>query len=147
FYEALWFTVSQVLKPVEGERNAIVLLSDGVDNSISVTYPIPSRVTFEQVLRKTQESGVLVFPIYLDTEFENVQQEIESPESYVLARRQLSALAEATGGVYIKAERVENLEGVYEKICADLRTLYSVGYYPTNAAKDGTWRKIKVKVD
>lgn len=147
FYEATWFTVTQMFKQYPGERNAVVLLSDGVDNSISVTYPIPSRVTFDQVLRKVQESGVLVFPIYLDTERENVSQDIEGPESYVLARRQLGALAETSGGVYFKADRPDNLEGVYEKVAADLRTLYSVGYYPTNSTRDGSWRKLKVKID
>jgi VWFA-related protein len=147
FYEATWFTVTQMFKQYPGERNAVVLLSDGVDNSISVTYPIPSRVTFDQVLRKVQESGVLVFPIYLDTEKENVSQDIEGPESYVLARRQLGALAETSGGVYFKADRPDNLEGVYEKVAADLRTLYSVGYYPSNSTRDGSWRKLKVKID
>ncbi|MBL8150757.1 MAG: VWA domain-containing protein [Blastocatellia bacterium] len=147
FYESLWFTVAKLMQPVEGERNAVVLLSDGVDNSISVNYPIPSRVTFEQVLRKVQESSSIIFPIYLDTEFENVEQQIESPESYSIARRQLSVLAESSGGVFIRAAKVENLEGIYEKVAADLRTLYSVGYYPTNPNRDGSWRKIKVKVD
>lgn len=146
-YEALWFTVSQIVQPVEGERTAIVLLSDGVDNSISINYPLPSRVSFDQVYRRLQESSALVFPIYLDTEHEVVSQQIEDPTSYVTARRQLQALAEATGGLYIKADRVENLEGVYEKIASDLRTLYSLGYYPTNPHKDGSWRKIRVKVD
>lgn len=146
-YEALWFTVSQIVQPVEGERTAIVLLSDGVDNSISINYPLPSRVSFDQVYRRLQESSALVFPIYLDTEHEVVSQQIEDPSSYVTARRQLQALAEATGGLYIKADRVENLEGVYEKIASDLRTLYSLGYYPTNPHKDGSWRKIRVKVD
>src|SRR5439155_10461591 len=106
-----------------------------------------SRVGFEQVLRKVQEAGALVFPIYLDTEQENVEQEIEAPESYVLARKQLAALAESSGGVFFKAERPENLEGVYEKVAADLRTLYSIAYYPNNSNRDGTWRKLKVKVD
>ncbi len=146
-YEALWFTTSQIVQPVEGERTAIVLLTDGVDNSISINYPLPSRVSFDQVYRKLQESSALVFPIYLDTEHEVVSQQIEDPGSYVTARRQLQALAEATGGLYIKADRVESLEGVYEKIASDLRTLYSLGYYPTNPQKDGTWRKIRVKVD
>lgn len=146
-YESMWFTLDQIIEPVKDQRNAIVLLSDGVDNSISVTYPIPSRVTYEQVIRKAQESNALVFPIYLDTEEENVSQDIEKPESYVLARKQLTALAETTGGVYIRAERPENLEGVYEKIAADLRTLYSIAYYPTNSSRDGSWRKLKVKVD
>lgn len=147
FYEALWFTVTQIAKPVEHERTAIVIMSDGVDNSISINYPLPSRVTFDEVYRKLQESSVIVFSIYLDTELEVVSQQIEAPESYVLARKQLKALAEATAGVYIPAERVEHLEGVYEKIAADLRTLYSIGYYPTNSSKDGTWRKLKLKVD
>ncbi len=147
YYEAMWFTVTQMFKQVEGQRNAIVVLTDGVDNSISATYPMPSRVTFDQVLHKVQESGLLIFPIYLDTEKENVSQDIELPESYNIARKQLGALAESSGGIFFKAERPENLNGVYEKVAAELRTLYSLAYYPTNSARDGTWRKLKVKVD
>lgn len=147
FYEATWFTITQMFKQVEGQRNAVVILSDGVDNSISVTYPMPTRVTFDQILRKVQEMGVLIFPIYLDTEKDNVSQMIEEPGSYVIARKQLGALAESSGGVYFKADRPDNLEGVYEKVAADLRTLYSISYYPTNTNRDGTWRKLKVKVD
>jgi VWFA-related protein len=147
FYESMWFTLDQIVKPVNNERNAIVLLSDGVDNAISFTYPIRSRVSYEQVLRKAQETNVLIFPVYLDTESENVSQGIEQPESYEIARKQLTTLAELTGGVYFRAARVENLEGVYEKVAADLRTLYSVAYYPSNTVRDGGWRKLKVKVN
>jgi VWFA-related protein len=147
FYESMWFTLDQIIKPVNNERNAVVLLSDGVDNAISFTYPIRSRVSYEQVLRKAQETNVLIFPVYLDTEAENVSQGIEQAESYEIARKQLTMLAELTGGVYFRAARVENLEGVYEKVAADLRTLYSVAYYPSNAVRDGSWRKLKVKVN
>lgn len=71
YYEAMWFTLTEVLAPFQDERNAVVVMTDGVDNSISAAYPAPSRVSFRQMLEAILESGTLVYPIYLDTEEEN----------------------------------------------------------------------------
>jgi Ca-activated chloride channel family protein len=42
---------------------------------------------------------------------------------------------------------VGDLAGVYKQVAAAMRTVYSVGYYPTNAEKDGTFRRVRVLVD
>jgi len=91
---------------------------------------------------------VIIYPIYLDTEYELVvKKRQERPESYAIARRQLAALAEGTAGTLYKAETVEDLEGVYERVASELRTIYSLAYSPLNAAHDGTWRSIQIKVN
>jgi Ca-activated chloride channel family protein len=46
-----------------------------------------------------------------------------------------------------KAEKVGDLAGVYKQVAAAIRTVYSVGYYPINAEKDGTFRRVRVLVN
>ncbi|MBI4747620.1 MAG: VWA domain-containing protein [Acidobacteria bacterium] len=148
FYEAMDFVMKDVLRGLQGERNAIVVMTDGVDNALSVAYPAPSRVSFKQMLDKVLEFGTLVYPVYLDTESENyAQQWGESAEVYATARTQLQQIADASGGVLYMAPNVEDLGNIYEKIANELRTVYSIGYYPASFTKDGQWHKIQVKIN
>jgi Ca-activated chloride channel family protein len=64
-----------------------------------------------------------------------------------VARDQLQRLSEITGGQIFKAEKVGDLSGVYKQVAAAIRTVYSIGYYPTNAEKDGTYRRVRVTVN
>ena len=124
FYEAMWFVLVDLLKDLQGERNAVVVMTDGVDNALSQAYPAPSRVSFRQMIDKVLESGTLVYPIYLDTETENFQQQWGEPaEVFAEARTQLQQLAEASGGVLFMAPRVEDLGNIYEKVAAELRSM------------------------
>jgi VWFA-related protein len=147
FYDSLWFTVEQ-LERESGKRKAIVVMTDGVDNSIGNPESYPTKHTFEEVINQVEESDIIVYPIYLDTEYEVVvEKRLETRESYAVARRQLSELAERTAGSLFRAARVEDLEGVYEQVASELRTVYSLAYNPSNATRDGTWRRIQVKVN
>jgi len=146
FYDALWHVLTEVERR-PGRRRAIVVMTDGVDNSIRQPWLYPTDHTFEELLARVQESDVLIYPIYLDTEYEVVvRQRRESPMSYAVARRQLLALAEHSAGTLYRADTVEDLEGVYQRIADELRTIYSLAYSPTNATRDGKWRTIRVKV-
>jgi VWFA-related protein len=145
YYEAMWFTLTEVLAPFQDERNAVVVMTDGVDNSISAAYPAPSRVSFRQMLEAILESGTLVYPIYLDTEEENFRNHWgETAEVYALARTQLQQVADASGAALYVAARVEDLAGVYQKIIAELRTVYGLAYYPTQVEHSNQWRRVKV---
>jgi hypothetical protein len=46
-----------------------------------------------------------------------------------------------------KAERVEDLQGAYEQVAAELHSLYSMAYAPKNIRRDGKWRKISIGVE
>jgi VWFA-related protein len=147
FYDAMWWAMLDTLRGTQGQRNAIVVMTDGVDSSLDRYNPAETRVTFPQLARKLEESDVIVFPIYLDTEYEEVfQRGNGTSESYAVARTQLEKIAELSGGQYFRAEQAKDLSGVYKQVAAALRTLYSVGYYPSNAERDGTYRRVRVSV-
>ena len=56
----------------------------------------------------------------------------------------LGELAKKSGGRLLRADTIGSLPDAFLKIAAELRTQYAVGYYPTNKARDGQYRKIKV---
>ena len=148
FYEALWFSLMDTLRGTRGQRNAIVVMTDGVDSSLDRYNPMQSRVSFNQLARRLEESDVIVFPIYLDTEYEEVfERGNSSSEAYAIARDQLERIGELTGGQIFKAEKFGDLSGVYKQVAAAIRTVYSVGYYPTNPERDGTFRRVRVGVN
>lgn len=148
FYEALWFAVADTLRGTKGQRNAVVVMTDGVDNSLERSNGIASRVSFERLGGLLEESDVIVFPVYLDTEYEEVfERRHSSSEAYALARYQLERMADVTGGRLFKARDAKDLSGIYGQVAAALRTVYSVGYYPSNAEKDGTFRRVNIRVN
>jgi hypothetical protein len=63
---------------------------------------------------------------------------------YAKADSYLTEIANKSGGRLLRADNVGALPDAFAKIAAELRTQYAVGYYPTNKAHDGKYRKIKV---
>jgi Ca-activated chloride channel family protein len=59
----------------------------------------------------------------------------------------LNWLADASGGRFYHADRIEDLKGVFEQVAAELRTVYSVAYTPKNLNFDGSFRRIRVQVN
>jgi len=148
FYEAMWFAIVDTLRGTQGQRNAVVVMTDGVDSSLDRFDPLPSRVSYNQLARRLEESDALVFPIYLDTEFDEVfKGGRSSSESYAIARMQLERLAEITGGQAFRAETADDLSGVYKQVAAAIRTIYSVGYYPIRNERDGSFHRVRVAVN
>ncbi len=148
FYDALAGTLKAVLGEYKGERNAVVILSDGLDNSLPPGDPDHgSTITYEELLAQATESDAILFPIYLDTEAETVSRygPVAKP-GYEVARNRLQELAETTGGLLFKAKTIDDLEGRYEEVASELRNVYSLGYSPTNNVHDGKYRKIRVKI-
>ncbi|HSB09605.1 MAG TPA: VWA domain-containing protein [Blastocatellia bacterium] len=64
---------------------------------------------------------------------------------YKLSRRELRTVAERAGGRVYPVKSLSDLAGVYRQVADDLRSQYSIGYYPTNKAHDNTWRTIRVE--
>lgn len=65
---------------------------------------------------------------------------------YEIARRDQVNLAERTGGRVYPVRSLNDLAGVYSQVADDLRSQYSIGYYPENDDADGRWRSIRVEV-
>jgi Ca-activated chloride channel family protein len=58
----------------------------------------------------------------------------------------MQELADASGGRLFPAESIDDLEPVFPLIEAELRSVYSVAYYPKNQNFDGAWRQVEVKI-
>lgn len=63
---------------------------------------------------------------------------------YLKADAYLKALAEQSGGRLLAADTLGSLPPAFAKIAAELRTQYSIGYYPKNKNRDDGYRRIKV---
>lgn len=148
YYDAMWSTLD-LLEEARATRKAIVVLTDGVDNSLD--HPndedLASKHSFNELLERVEEADATIYPIYLDTEYETIGRGGRSGhDAYVTARKQLEALADQTGAVMFKAERAEDLDGVYQQVAAELHSLYSLAYAPKSLTRDGAWKKIGVSV-
>jgi VWFA-related protein len=65
---------------------------------------------------------------------------------YEIARRDLRQLVSRTGGRVYPVSALTDLSAIYKQVADDLRSQYSISYYPTNEAHDGRWRSIRVEV-
>jgi len=63
---------------------------------------------------------------------------------YRTADSYLNDLANKSGGRLLRADTLQSLPAAFAQIAAELRTQYAIGYYPTNKARDGQYRKIRV---
>ncbi|HJQ35079.1 MAG TPA: VWA domain-containing protein [Pyrinomonadaceae bacterium] len=64
---------------------------------------------------------------------------------YRTADDYLNEMARTTGGRLIPADNPLMLPRAFRQLAEELRTQYSLGYYPSNAARDGKYRKIRVR--
>ena len=65
-------------------------------------------------------------------------------QAYLKADSYLIELERKSGGRLLRADTLSSLPDAFAKIAAELRTQYALGYYPSNKARDGRYRKIKV---
>lgn len=65
---------------------------------------------------------------------------------YESARKELRELSSQTGGRVYPCKYLSEIEPAYTQIAAELRTQYSLGYYPKNEKRDGKWRTLKIEV-
>ncbi|MEM7583733.1 MAG: VWA domain-containing protein [Acidobacteriota bacterium] len=108
---------------IEGKR-ALVLLSDGED--------MGSRFLFKQVLETALRAGVAVYPIAVD---------LVDP----LTRRRLRQLAKETGGSFFSVDRVAQLDEIYRRLEAELRSQYLLVYQAAERRSD-RFRTVEVRV-
>jgi VWFA-related protein len=58
----------------------------------------------------------------------------------------MDQLAAASGGRLFAASSIDDLEPVFPELAEELRSVYSVAYYPENQSFDGKWRNVAVEV-
>ncbi|HSK70908.1 MAG TPA: VWA domain-containing protein [Pyrinomonadaceae bacterium] len=119
------------------KRRALVLVSDGEDRS--------SYYKEQQLFDLLRESEVQIYAIGFINELESGGGFI-SKSARGKAKAFLERLAKETGGKVYFPNSVSELNSIAQDIASELRTQYSITYYPTNDNKDGSFRNIKVVV-
>ena len=111
-------------------RKILVLYTDGGDTR--------SQVSFSEVMEFVRAADVTVYAIGL----------LEHQSSSVKAeqRMRLQQISEATGGEAFFPFSMKDVETAYEKILAQIRAQYSLGYVSTNTKTDGQWREVEITV-
>jgi VWFA-related protein len=162
-YKALNFALDRLAKE-RTRRKAIVVLTDGVDTdarnddrkilsqtpegSMAMALKLESSDTLNKVLRSADLQGVTIYPLALPT---GDPKRLADPTPLQLAlydtsRKRLQLIADRTGGTLNAINRLEEMGKLYALVAADLRTLYTMEYDPTNDKRDGKWREIKIEV-
>jgi len=127
------FLALHELKKSDKNRKALLIISDGGDNS--------SRYTETEVRNLVRESDVLIYAIGI---FEPMGQRGRSPEE-MGGPGLLSDIAEQTGGRHFPAE-VGELPDIAAKIGVELRNRYVLGFSPTDKQHDGRYHPVTVKI-
>lgn len=122
------------MKKGKNGRKALLIISDGGDNS--------SRFTESEVRNWVREGDVQIYSIGI---YEPLGSRGRTPEE-MSGPGLLSDLAEQTGGRNFSVEHLADLPDVAAKIGLELRNQYVLGYNPKNAARDGKYRKVEVKL-
>lgn len=131
--DAIYLSLHE-MKKGHNPRKAILVLSDGGDNS--------SRYTESEIRSLVREADVQIYAIGI---FEPVSSRGRTAEE-LSGPSLLSELAEQTGGRHFPVENVNELPDVAAKIGIELRNQYVLGYSPTNMEKDGKYRRVNIKL-
>jgi Ca-activated chloride channel family protein len=128
--------VSQAAAALGGRgevRRAILLISDGADFGSAATY--------DSALRRALAAGATIYTVDLAAVGGG---SVLSSADEMQARSVLKSLAERSGGKYFASKGGSDLSESFGQIVDELGHQYTLAYSPTNAKRDGTWRKISV---
>ena len=122
------------MKKARNPRKAILIISDGGDNS--------SRYTETEVRNAVREADVQIYAIGI---YEPIMGRGRTTEEYN-GPGLLTELSEQTGGRHFTVDNLAELPDVAAKIGIELRNQYVLGYTPKNVARDGKYRRVQVKL-
>jgi Ca-activated chloride channel homolog len=129
--DAIYYGVAK-MKEARHERKALLVVSDGGDNR--------SRYTEGEVRSQVRESDVEIYSIGIFDPYAATPEERTGPML-------LNELCEETGGRLFRVDDLSEMGDIAEKISTELRNQYVIGYTPKDIARDGKWRKVKVKLN
>ena len=128
--DAIYLGLNKMRK-AKNPKKALLIISDGGDNN--------SRYTDREIKSIVKEADVQIYAIGIYDYNPRTPEEIYGPQL-------LSEITDVTGGRTFRIDNPNELADVATKIGMELRNQYVLGYRPTNAMRDGKWRKIKVKL-
>lgn len=125
-YDAIYLACGEKLN-TEAGRKAIILVTDAQDEG--------SKVRESEAIEAAQRTDTVIH-ILLVADRRNF-----GGANMGAAKK----LTEETGGRVISVSSEQKLAEAFDEISEELRSQYTLGYYPTNATRDGAFRKIKVE--
>ncbi len=132
--DGVYLAMSQ-MKKAKNTRKAVLIISDGGDNS--------SRYTESEIRNAVREADVQIYAIGI---FEPIHARGRTAEE-LSGPGLLSELSEQTGGRHFAVENINELPDVAAKIGIELRNQYVIGYSPINQSRDGKYRRVTVKLN
>ena len=110
-------------------RVVLVMYTDGADSR--------SLLRFDELMTMLKASQVTVYAVGLLENTGRMRAELSM---------RLQQIVEATGGQAFFPAALKDLDAAYEKVLAEIKAQYQLGYTSANAAQDGNWRKVEIKV-
>jgi Ca-activated chloride channel family protein len=132
--DAVYLALNYMKKKAQNPRKALLIISDGGDNS--------SRYTESEIKNLVREADVQIYAIGI---FEPVASRGRTAEE-LSGPSLLNEIAEQTGGRHFPVENINDLPDVAAKIGIELRNQYVLGYSPSNQNRDGKYRRVQVKL-
>ena len=140
-YDALTDTASR-MSEIEG-RKAIVILSSGIDTI--------SKQNYGQARKTLQNAGVPIYSVGLMQAIRDYYysrgyiNDVQNAD-FIMADNQLRTFSQETGGLAFFPRFYAQFREIFQTINQALRTQYVLTYTPTNTARDGKFRKLKVEL-
>jgi Ca-activated chloride channel family protein len=115
------------LKKGHRDKRVLLVITDGDDDA--------SRKDFSYTVKAAVESNALIYAVgvFSDEDRKSNKKMIRK------SKKDLTTLAEATGGLAFFPDNLSNVDSV-------IRNQYTIGYYPTNTNKDGTFRSVRLEL-
>jgi len=135
--DAITLASDYVQKDGHNRRKALVVVSDGLERG--------SYYSLDQVVEHMRKLDVRLYLIGFTSDLEDSGGLFHKSQKGK-AEELLRKLAEETGGRAFFPSDLADLGPITDQIAQDLRTVFAVGYYPTNTKKDGTYRKVDVRM-
>jgi Ca-activated chloride channel family protein len=130
-FDAVYLTAVQRLKQITGQRKALILFSDGEDNS--------SAHDLMDAIEAAQSADLLVYTVRY-TAFHHGR--LTARNRYGI--REMDRLAQETGAVSFDSSK-EDVASSLHQVADELRAVYEVGYTTTNHSPDGLFRKVVIR--
>jgi VWFA-related protein len=130
-YDAVYLASNEKLASEVG-RKAMILLTDGEDQG--------SRLKIRDAIEAAQRADAMVYVLLI------ADRGFYGGMGYS-GDRDMKKLCQETGGRVIEVgNKQDKLRQAFDQVSAELRSQYSIGYTPTNNKRDGTYRKVEVKI-
>lgn len=137
-YDAIWLaSTDPTLMPSQVGRKVLIALTDGMDEG--------SKETLASAIEAAQKADVIIYAV-----------NITDPRMFSTysiygggynGGSVLKKIAQETGGEYLHVERGKDTAAAFAEIARQLRTQYLLGYTPTDRARDGSYHRLRVRVN